>query len=91
MPWDWVEHISSKSYWSNNVHLYLCNDEAAGHAQTGFGSKMAGDHDTEARFWKPELWRAVVHDLVHHDHRPTAVFLGGLDWGVDEDDLNIEK
>ena len=72
--------IAAKSmYWSNNAHLYLCNDEATGHAQTGLGSKMAGDHDTEASLWKPELRRAGVHDLIHHHYRAAAVSLAGLD------------
>lgn len=39
---------------------------------------MAGDHDAEAGFRKPELGRAGVHDLVHHHHRSTAVSLAGL-------------
>lgn len=69
------------AYWRDNARLYLCNDEAAGHAQTGLGSKMAGDHNAEAGLWEPELWRAGVHDLVHHHHRATAVRITGLHWG----------
>lgn len=42
---------------------------------------MAGDHDTEASFRKPELRGAGVHDLIHHHHRSTAVSLAGLNWG----------
>ena len=65
---------------SSNSPLYLCNDEATGHSQSGSGSKVAGDHDTEACLWKPELWRAGIHDLVHHHHWSTAVSFGRLDW-----------
>lgn len=58
--------------------LYLCNDEPTGHPQAGFGTKVAGDHDAEAGFRKPELGGAGIHDLVHHHHRPAAVGLSGL-------------
>lgn len=58
--------------------LYLCNDEPTGHSQAGFGTKVTGDHDAEAGFWKPELGGAGVHDLVHHHHGTTAVGLSGL-------------
>lgn len=59
--------------------LYLCDDETTGHAETRLGSKVSGDHDAEAGFWKPELGGAGVHDLVHHHHRATAVSFAGLD------------
>lgn len=42
---------------------------------------MAGDHDTETSFRKPELRGAGVYDLVHHHHGSTAVSLAGLNWG----------
>lgn len=58
--------------------LYLCDDEPTGHPQAGFGSKMACDHNAEAGFWKSELGRAGVHDLIHHHNRATAVGLSGL-------------
>lgn len=58
--------------------LYLCDDEPTGHPQPGFGTKVAGDHDAEAGFRKPELGGAGVHDLVHHHHRSAAVGLSGL-------------
>lgn len=61
--------------------VYLGDDEAARHAQAGLGSKVAGDHDPQARFGEAELGRAGVHDLVHHYHRAAAVGLGGLHWG----------
>lgn len=73
-----MEATAEQSYSGYNRQLYLCDNEATGHAQTGFGSKMAGDHDAEASFWKPELRRAGVHDLVHHHHRSAAVSLAGL-------------
>lgn len=95
--WGWsctliiIAVAAKPSYSSNNGQLYLCNNEATGHAQTSFGSKMAGDHDTEPSFWKPELRGAGVHDLVHHHHRSTAVSLGGLNWGDWRDAIQIQK
>lgn len=60
--------MAKYNYLSNHGLLYLCYDEATGHAQTGLGSKMAGDHDAETSLRKPIFRRAGVYDLVHHHH-----------------------
>lgn len=78
----YIQSQQQPSYFhgGSNRRPYLCYDKATGHAQAGFGSEVAGDHDTEAGFWKSELGRAGVHDLIHHHHRAAAVSLAGLDW-----------
>ena len=60
------------------VPSYLSDNEATGHAKTGLGAKMAGDHDTQARLREAVFGRARIDDLINHYHGATPVGLSRL-------------